>query len=257
MDTTTTQFLYSPHHCKILHMVRHGQGVHNVEAEKNIDALLSPDLFDAPMSSLGWQQVFELRKHVHGIRLLDRVELVVTSPLLRTMQTAVGVFGNEGDIYGSDVDSVMASKNEISTLNTYPPIVASELCRDRLGLRPCDKRRNISECQSLFPEIDFSLASHCMESEEDDLWYPEAREPYEEIAARGIQFLKWLWTRPEKEIVVVSHGVVLQHILYVLENDCHPSIKTDLCKRFNNCELRSVVIVNKRMMDSDSSATSF
>ncbi|KAK1552170.1 hypothetical protein Q3G72_011671 [Acer saccharum] len=162
MDTTTTQFLYSPHHCKILHMVRHGQGVHNVEAEKNIDALLSHDLFDAPMSSLGWQQVFELRKLVHGSRLLDRVELVVTSPLLRTMQTAVGVFGNEGEIYGSDVDSVIAPKNEISTLNNYPPIFASELCRDRL-----------------------------MESEEDDLWYPEAREPYEEIAARGIQFLNW------------------------------------------------------------------
>ncbi|KAK4850006.1 hypothetical protein QYF36_003007 [Acer negundo] len=187
MDTATTQFLYSPHHCKILHMVRHGQGVHNVEAEKNIDALLSHDLFDAPMSSLGWQQVFELRKRLHGSRLLDRVELVVTSPLLRTMQTAVGVFGNEGEIYGSDVDSVTAPKNEISTLNNYPPIFASELCRDRLGLRPCDKRRNVSECQSLFPEIDFSL----MESEEDDLWYPEAREPYEEIAARGIQFLNW------------------------------------------------------------------
>ncbi|KAK1552473.1 hypothetical protein Q3G72_017682 [Acer saccharum] len=150
--------------------VRHGQGVHNVEAEKNIDALLSHDLFDAPMSSLGWQQeyksklnrlqVFELRKRVNGSRLLDRVELVVTSPLLRTIQTAVGVFGNEGEIYGSDVDSVMAPKNEISTLNNYPPIVASELCRDRL-----------------------------MESEEDDMWYPEAREPYEEIAARGIQFL--------------------------------------------------------------------
>ena len=48
------------------------------------------------------------------------------------MQTAVGVFGNEGEIYGSDVDSVIAPKNEISTLNSYPPIFASELCRDRL-----------------------------------------------------------------------------------------------------------------------------
>ncbi|KAL5777473.1 hypothetical protein ACOSP7_010399 [Xanthoceras sorbifolium] len=260
MDTTATQFLYSPQNCKILHMVRHGQGVHNVEAEKNVDALLSPELFDAPMSSLGWQQVFELRKRVHASRLLNRVELVVTSPLLRTMQTAVGVFGNEGHIYGSsDVDSVMAanernysSQNAISTLN-YPPIVASELCRDRLGVRPCDKRRSVSECQSLFPEIDFSQ----MDGEEDELWYlyPDAREPYEDIAAREIQFLKWLWTRPEKEIVVVSHGVVLQHILYVLENDCDPSVKTQLCRRFNNCELRSVVIVNKRMMDSDSSNT--
>lgn len=30
-----------------------------------------------------------------------------------------------------------------------------------------------------------------MESEEDGMWYPEAREPYEDIEARGIEFLKW------------------------------------------------------------------
>ncbi|GAY48100.1 hypothetical protein CUMW_109240, partial [Citrus unshiu] len=102
---------------------------------------------------------------------------------------------------------------------------------------------------------DAGWKSNCppiMESEEDDMWYPEAREPYEDIEARGIEFLKWLWTRPEKEIAIVSHGVVLQHFLYVLENDsADPSVKTGLCRRFNNCELRSVVVVNKGMMDSD------
>ncbi|KAH9756042.1 phosphoglycerate mutase family protein [Citrus sinensis] len=203
MVTAQAQFLYSPNNCKILHMVRHGQGVHNVEAEKNIDALLSPELFDSPISALGWQQVADLRNYVHATGLLKRIDLVVTSPLLRTMQTAVGVFGSEGADAGWK--------------SNCPPIVAHELCRDRL-----------------------------MESEEDDMWYPEAREPYEDIEARGIEFLKWLWTRPEKEIAIVSHGVVLQHFLYVLENDsADPSVKTGLCRRFNNCELRSVVVVNK------------
>ncbi|KAH9690186.1 phosphoglycerate mutase family protein [Citrus sinensis] len=203
MVTAQAQFLYSPNNCKILHMVRHGQGVHNVEAEKNIDALLSPELFDSPISALGWQQVADLGKYVHATGLLKRIDLVVTSPLLRTMQTAVGVFGSEGADAGWK--------------SNCPPIVAHELCRDRL-----------------------------MESEEDGMWYPEAREPYEDIEARGIEFLKWLWTRPEKEIAIVSHGVVLQHFLYVLENDsADPSVKTGLCRRFNNCELRSVVVVNK------------
>lgn len=42
-----------------------------------------------------------------------------------------------------------------------------------------------------------------------------------------------LWTRPEKEIAIVSHGVVLQHFLYVLENDsADPSVKTGLCRRY-------------------------
>ncbi|KAJ4701515.1 phosphoglycerate mutase-like protein 1 [Melia azedarach] len=239
VSTAQAQYLYSPNNCKILHMVRHAQGVHNVEAEKNVDALLSEELFDCSISQLGCQQVSDLRKYVHGSGLLNRIELVVTSPLLRTMQTAAGVFGSEGYIYGADGKSPIMM--DATPAFSCPPILAHELCRDRLGLRPCDKRRSVSECQSLFPEIDFSL----MESEEDDLWYPEAREPYEEIAARGIEFMKWLWTRPEKEIAIVSHGVVLQHLLYVLENDTHPSVKTDLCRRFNNCELRSVVIVNK------------
>lgn len=35
-----------------------------------------------------------------------------------------------------------------------------------------------------------------------------------------------------KEIAIVSHGVVLQHFLYVLENDsADPSVKTGLCRR--------------------------
>ncbi|GKV19933.1 hypothetical protein SLEP1_g30129 [Rubroshorea leprosula] len=91
------------------------------------------------------------------------------------------------------------------------------------GLRPCDMRRRVSEYQSLFPSLDYSMANG------------------------------WLWTRPEKEIAVVSHGIVLQHMLYVLGNDCE---NTALFKRFDNCELRSVVIVDKSMMASDWPKTS-
>jgi len=40
-----------------------------------------------------------------------------------------------------------------------------------------------------------------------------------------------LWKRPEKEVAVVSHGIVLQHMLYVFANDCDLSIRHELCKR--------------------------
>ncbi|WJX25814.1 hypothetical protein P8452_14816 [Trifolium repens] len=36
--------------------VRHAQGFHNVEREKNHDAYLSDDLFDANLTPLGWKQ---------------------------------------------------------------------------------------------------------------------------------------------------------------------------------------------------------
>ncbi|XP_013639151.1 PREDICTED: phosphoglycerate mutase-like protein 1 [Brassica oleracea var. oleracea] len=163
--------------------------------------------------------------------LLKRVELVVTSPLYRTMQTAVGVFGNE------DNQPNMISK---------PSILALEVARDRNGVHPPDMRRNVSEYQTIFPTIDFSQ----IESEEDNLWRPDVREFEEEILARGLQFMKWLGKRPEKEVAVVSHGIVLQHMLYVFANDCDVSVRHELCKRFANCEIRTVVIVDKSLCSS-------
>uniref|UniRef100_A0A0D3C8X0 Phosphoglycerate mutase-like protein n=1 Tax=Brassica oleracea var. oleracea TaxID=109376 RepID=A0A0D3C8X0_BRAOL len=71
-----------------------------------------------------------------------------------------------------------------------------------------------------------------IESEEDNLWRPDVREFEEEILARGLQFMKWLGKRPEKEVAVVSHGIVLQHMLYVFANDCDVSVRHELCKRF-------------------------
>ncbi|KAF2591024.1 hypothetical protein F2Q70_00041929 [Brassica cretica] len=137
------RFLYPLESCKIIHLLRHGQALHNVEAKKDRNALLSPQLFDAPLTDHGHQQI---------------------------------------------------------------------------------------------------------ESEEDNLWRPDVRESEEEIFARGLEFMKWLWKRPEKEVAVVSHGIVLQHMLYVFANDCDKSIRHDLCKRFDNCEIRTVVIVDKGLV---------
>lgn len=37
--------------------VRHAQGIHNVEGDKNYKAYMNPDYFDAHLTPLGWQQV--------------------------------------------------------------------------------------------------------------------------------------------------------------------------------------------------------
>jgi len=37
--------------------VRHAQGFHNVEGEKDFEAYKSYDLFDANLTPLGWKQV--------------------------------------------------------------------------------------------------------------------------------------------------------------------------------------------------------
>ncbi|KAF2619270.1 hypothetical protein F2Q68_00040576, partial [Brassica cretica] len=69
-----------------------------------------------------------------------------------------------------------------------------------------DKQQNIPSSPSI---VALEVArDRNIESEEDNLWRPDVRESEEEIFARGLEFMKWLWKRPEKEVAVVSHGIV-------------------------------------------------
>lgn len=255
MNSTANEGVYPLHRSKTIHLVRHAQGVHNVAGEKDHSAYMSEELFDAHLTPLGWKQVDNLRKHVHASGLSKKIELVVVSPLLRTMQTAVGAFGGEASADGPPLmaeNTGSSNRPAISSLNC-PPFVAVELCREHLGVHPCDRRRSISEYKPMFPAIDFSL----IENDGDVLWTPDTREKNEDVAARGLKFMKWLLTREEKEIAVVTHSGFLYHTLNAYGEDCHPTLKKEMGKHFNNCELRSMVIVDRSMIGSDTSKTNF
>ncbi|EOA35468.1 hypothetical protein CARUB_v10020678mg [Capsella rubella] len=258
MEAKPSQGLYPLNRCKTIHLVRHAQGIHNVEGEKNHDAYLSEDLFDAHLTPLGWQQVDNLHKHVKASGISKRIELVVVSPLLRTLQTAVGTFGGEGDKNGVDAPLLMVAgagnsdRPAISSLNC-PPFIAVELCREHLGVHPCDRRSNITKYRELFPAIDFSL----IETDEDVLWKPNVREENKDIAARGVKFMNWLSTRKETEIAVVTHSGFLYQTLNTFGNDCDPAVKKEISTQFANCELRSVVLVDKCMNSSNPPVTNY
>ncbi|RCV32452.1 hypothetical protein SETIT_7G004100v2 [Setaria italica] len=245
--------LYPLHRCKTIYLVRHAQGIHNVAGEKDFNAYKSHDLFDAQLTPLGWSQVDGLREHVKKSGLAKKIELVITSPLLRTMQTAVGVFGGENYTDGVNAPPLMvenaghSGRRAISSLNC-PPFLAVETCREHLGVHPCDKRRSITEYRPLFPAIDFSL----IENDEDVLWEPDVREANESVGLRGMKFIDWLWTREEKEIAIVSHSGFLYHTLNMYSKECHPTIRDEVGKHFANCELRSMVLVDRSMLGSDS-----
>ncbi|MCL7023488.1 hypothetical protein MKW94_027596, partial [Papaver nudicaule] len=236
MEGSSSTALFPLHRTKTLHLVRHARGIHQVE---NRDSLSSDDLFDAELSPLGWQQVDDLHKHVNECGLAKKVELVIVSPLLRTMQTAVGVFGAGDSANGMDLTPLMvanignSNRSGVSSLNT-PPFLAVELCRERLGIYPCNRRRGTSEYQTLFPAIDFSLIYFCMiyfvqiENEDDVLWEAEVRETDESLASRGMQFFNWLWTREEKEIAVVTHSCFLFQTLGAFGKDCHPNVQQEI-----------------------------
>ncbi|KAG4194010.1 hypothetical protein ERO13_A06G029900v2 [Gossypium hirsutum] len=234
--------------CKTLHLVRHAQGMHNLESEKSRDPLTSFEFFDAQLSSQGWQQVRQKRKDVCANGLLKRIELVITSPMSRTLQTAVGIFHGEDQPELSDVTSYEEGNGRISdndqqpTFNR-PPIIALEVCRERLGKYECDKRGTISHYRSHFPAVDFSL----IENEDDILWEANKREPFGDVLARGMKFINWLWTRKETEIAVVSHGVFLQEAFELINTNKYRALKVR-APRFENCEIRSVRISYESVM---------
>ncbi|KAM0863903.1 hypothetical protein ACQ4PT_044265 [Festuca glaucescens] len=258
MEASASTALYPVHRCKTIYLVRHAQGIHNVEGEKDHSAYMSPALLDAQLTPLGWSQVDCLREHVTKCGLAKKVELVIVSPLLRTMQTAVGVFGGGNYADGVSASPLMvegaghSERPAISSLNC-PPFLAVEACREHLGVHPCDKRSSITKYRTLFPAIDFSL----IENDEDVLWVPDVREANESVAARGMKFIDWLWTREEKEIAIVTHSGFLFHTLNMYGKECHPTVAEELGKHFNNCELRSMVLVDRSMLGSDTPTCNF
>ena len=243
------------HRSKIVHLVRHGQGYHNVANTLNKANYTNWDYEDACLTEIGWQQAEALREHVINLHLYAEVELVVVSPLRRTLQTAVGAWGGgplsngeppnsalmlEGVEYNK-IGNKFAQHAPISSAGA-PPFIVNEWCREQYGNHPCDKRGSISFLKTKFPAIDFSL----VESDEDTWWKPEKRETAEEVFARARIFLKWLLKRPETKIVVVSHSSFIYHMCHLFGDDLSDVVRRELQQGFRNAEMRTVVIGDRQ-----------
>lgn len=81
-------------HTKLIHFIRHAEGEHNVAGEANYINYLKMDYQDAELSLHGEKQCRSLHNKIERSYPLldDEVDLLVVSPLLRTLQTASFVF---------------------------------------------------------------------------------------------------------------------------------------------------------------------
>lgn len=243
------------HRSKIVHLVRHGQGYHNVANTLSKTNYTNWDYEDACLTELGWQQAEALREHVINLRIYPQVELVVVSPLRRTLQTAVGAWGGGPLLNGEAQNSALMlegveCRNKEKTCAHHaaissaraPPFIANEWCREQNGNHPCDKRRSISFLKTKFPAIDFSL----IKTDEDTWWKAEVRESAEEVYTRARVFLQWLIDRPETRIVVVSHSSFLYHMSHLFGDDLSDVVRRELQQGFRNAEMRTVVIGDRQ-----------
>jgi len=166
---------------KTVHLIRHAQSTFNAAVALTGVDPMHPD---ACLTPLGLQQVAEARARMAA---LDH-ELVVTSPLTRAIETAVGLFGGGA-----------------------APILVDPRPREWL-VSSCDVGRSPRDLALAFPQLAFNHL--------DDRWWHAGpcnehgipAEPEDVLLARVAAFRAWLASRPERAIAVVSHGAFLFYL---------------------------------------------
>jgi hypothetical protein len=103
-------------------------------------------------------QAKALQQHIKASGI--QIDVVIVSPLKRALQTAVGCFGNHSSKPSNGTPPLMLEYIEQQGKITAhpavsaegcPPFVCYELCREHLGVHPCDRRSSVSELAAEYP----------------------------------------------------------------------------------------------------------
>jgi len=199
--------------------VRHGVARHNLLDERTQRPLdvNNPDLFDPPLVPQGKKQALDAGERIrvwwHTTQAGEQMELVITSPLTRCLQTAALAF-LPGDQYSKELPE--------------PTLACMELVREAYGMSYPDRRRSKTLLQAAWPMVHFDPSMPT----EDESWTLTSRESVTDVVNRANQFLQWLAQRPETNVTVVSHGVWIECCFYAHCPQALP--KGD---RVRNCDL--------------------
>ena len=178
---------------KRLFLIRHGEGVHNVDWDTYGEkAYYMKEKTDPHLTNIGISQA---KKCGEIFKEINNIELIITSPMMRCLETMDNVFKN--------VDV---------------PVLAHGDAREfPMGLQYSNKRSIKSELEKKFNYVDFSNLT----SEEDDRWNSERLETLEELNVRKKKLLDFIKKRPEKNIALVSHSSYIMNFLYDSLDESH------------------------------------
>lgn len=235
---------------KIIYLVRHAEAEHNVRERQALEKAIargitsksqqdlarravlqrSPSLEDAPLSEEGTRQADATGRKV--FKLLDGrkmryrpPEVVLVSPLRRTLQTAIRCFcGN-----------ICPNESNIR-------FVAIEAMREKRTGLACDERSPLWKLRQEFPYVDFS------DLERDDLPNIPKGESNEGVRKRVADFLDNDLPFVQGDfLAIVGHKAWLRELRLLLksrevENPSRLHLKFDVAewymKLFGNAELR-------------------
>ncbi|KAG5664964.1 hypothetical protein KAF25_008698 [Fusarium avenaceum] len=191
----------------IIHCVRHGQGVHNLSHANH-------HLPDPELTPLGEEQA---RSLCAKYPKLANVQLIVSSPLRRTLQTALMAFPSqlEGGLQVLALPEMQEASNLI-----------------------CDTGRDLSEVKADFEQlpVNFDVVETGWHIKEDK-WAPVASS----LLKRAQIARQWLSERQEAEIVVTTHGC----FLHFLTDDWINAVNSQATD-WANAEVRSFTLTNDK-----------
>lgn len=199
-----------------LYLIRHGESTHNANSFAHSDAN-DACFIDADLTARGREQASALADTVAALA----PDLIVASPLTRALRTCA-----------------------LACARLPHAPVVHPACAERLAYS-CDIGAPTAELAAAWPRADFSAVPP------DAWWWAPADaprgaeeslrrlragvgEPRDAVVARAADFRRWVVARPERRVVVFSHGVYLRHLLAPSPRELAPS--------FDNCEMRKVVL---------------
>ena len=170
---------------KLLYLIRHGLAIHNENFLKYGEkTFFDPKYVDTHLTEEGVQQSLQLGETWQNI---DDIELVLVSPLYRTLETAKNIFKDK-DI----------------------PIISLEELREHpIGKHTCNKRSSNDLLIRDFPNIDFDDING-----EDHLWTSDKGEDILSLEKRIDNIKTFIEKRNEKTICIVSHTKFLEKMKY-------------------------------------------
>ena len=164
---------------KTLYLIRHGYALHNLLYWKI--GKEAYDIRDTQLMQKGVEQATHLGNKWKEI---NEINLVVCSPSIRTLDTAVLIFKNTNHI-------IIA----LDCLLEYPQ-----------GNEECNRRKDKSVLTSLYPQVDFSNLTH------EVLPWKNRKESLNELENREKTFLSWIKNRKEKNICTVGHSSFIGYL---------------------------------------------
>lgn len=216
---------------KVVHLVRHAEGTHNLNEEES----KLPKHFDATLTPKGIEQCNLLSRNT---KALD-ADAVLVSPMTRCLETARLSFPH---------------------LYENTPFIAHEEWRETVNYL-CDSRSPTQILKRNYPKVNFDRLS---QDDADPIWEQyetifgsytdhmsmrESGDP-DNLYKRAHSAWKALLSRPEKNLALVGHSAFFMHNFTPLYEELEGVVQYEdddvrelmTGGRFENCELRSVVV---------------